>query len=331
MIVTLWVLSLLTIFAISLGFNSRAQLYYTRHFRDRLKAHYLARAGIEKAISVLLDEDSNAYESLNEPWANSEELFKEIALEGGFATVSYCLDEYNLGKGSGEKTVLFGAMDESSRIDINSVSVNTITNLLERVADIESNQAGDIASAIIDWRDEDNAVSLGGAENEYYENLETPYTCKNGNFQVSQELLLVRGMSQEIFSKINEIITVYGTEKVNINTAGFRVLYALGLSEKLCERIIEYRRGRDGVTGTEDDNIFKSPGDLNNIGSLFTEESTQISYLISSNMLTVRSDVFRICSEGSLESGTGKHTGGIVCVVKRLQDKRAQILYWNER
>ena len=330
LLITLWVLSILTIFAISLGYAARTQLHYTRHLYDRLKVHYLARSGVEKSIAVLADSENQIFSALNETWANSEELFKELPIDDGFVTVSYFLDEDDAGQGQKKYTILYGVMDESSRIDINYAPADVMSTLLERIGKVPLNRAEAIAAAIVDWRDENGIVSLGGAENEYYQGLVTPYTCRNGKFQVMQELLLVRGMDQEIFSRIKEAITVYGTVKVNINTAGFDVFYALGLGKNLCKRILEYRRGRDGIAGTKDDNVFKTAGDLRNIGSLFTEESAQINHLISSNMITTKTEIFRINSKGQIKYEKREHAGRIICVVKYCQDKKNQILYWHE-
>ena len=142
--------------------------------------------------------------------------------------------------------------------------------------------------------------------------------------------MLVKGMTPEIFSQIKGIVTVYDTERVNINTASFNCFYALGLSSELCERIIKFRQGGDGLAGTEDDYIFKTPEDLLNIGSLFTEEATQINSLISRNMFTVKSNIFRVSSLGQFKDGRGTRSRQIDCVLKRQQDKAPIILYWHE-
>ena len=70
LIITLWVLSLLTIFAINLGFRTRSGLHYAGHLQDRLKMYYLARAGIERAIVELMNDETQDYDALNEPWSN---------------------------------------------------------------------------------------------------------------------------------------------------------------------------------------------------------------------------------------------------------------------
>jgi len=326
LIITLWVLGFLTILVVNLGFLVRSQLQFADHLQDRLKMYYLARAGIERAAAELSVDESKNYDALNESWANNEKLFKDYSFGGGFITISY--DPGSL-EGQEEMT-LYGAMDESSKIDINSAPSDILITLLERIGQAETEEAIDIARAIIDWRDQDIVLSPGGAEDEYYQGLSSPYKCKNGKFQILQELLLVKGMTPEIFSAIKGVITVYGTEQVNINTASFSCLYALGLSTSLCERIIEFRQGSDEIAGTEDDYIFKSPVELMNIGSLFTEEATQINNLISRNMLTVRSSIFRVNSLGLLKNARGSRSREIVCVLKRQENKGAKILYWHE-
>jgi competence ComEA-like helix-hairpin-helix protein len=56
----------------------------------------------------------------------------------------------------------------------------------------------EIAAAITDWRDGDNAVSPGGAEAEYYLSQQPPYMPRNGPFQTLRELLMVRGISPDL-------------------------------------------------------------------------------------------------------------------------------------
>jgi len=327
LIITLWVLGFLTILVVNLGFMVRTQLQFSDHLQDRLKMYYLARAGIERAAVELYKDENKNFDAFNEPWANNEEFFKDYAFGGGFITLRY---QTGSSQDAQEDITLYGAMDESSRIDINSLPQDILIILLERIGQVETEEAIDIASSIVDWRDIDTAVLPGGGENEYYQGLSSPYKCKNGKFQIPEELLLVKGMTPEIFSRIKGIITVYGTEKVNINTASFDCLYALGLSSSLCGRIIKFRQGSDETAGTEDDFIFKSPSGLMSIGSLFTEESTQINTLISRNLLTVRSDIFRVSSLGILQNARGARSREIVCVFKRQDDKAPKILYWHE-
>ncbi|GAI08678.1 unnamed protein product, partial [marine sediment metagenome] len=245
-------------------------------------------------------------------------------------TLSYRLEEESEDSGETQEIIFYGLMDESSRISINKAPLKVLESMLENIGEVEQDEAANIANAIIDWRDIDIIVSPGGAENAYYGSLELPYPCKSGDFQILEELLLVKGMTPEIFSKIAGLITLYGEGRVNINTAGWRVLHALGLSSELAQRVVQFRRGKDGMDGTEDDTIFKTVGEIRNIGPLFTKEAGEINRLTSLKALAVTSDVFRINSAGILKKGGRKLQKDIVCVVQRFTKKPAQILYWRE-
>ncbi|MCX5687605.1 MAG: type II secretion system protein GspK [Candidatus Omnitrophica bacterium] len=326
LILTVWVLSFLTIFAIGIGSVVSSQLNLASYFKDRLTMYYLAKAGIERAIVELIMDKSKTYDTLNEDLTNNESFFKEIPLDMGYFSVSYHLKDK-----AGVDEVFYGAEDETSKININYAPVGALTSLLKTIGEIDEGGATDIANAIIDWRDEDIAVSPRGAEDDYYKSLSLPYKCKNGKFQILEELLLVKGMTPELFSKIKDLITVYGEGKTNINTASFSIFLALGLSNDFAERMIKFRQASDEKDGTIDDNIFKSVEDMRNIGPLFTEESLALNRLISYDICTVKSDVFRITSSGVLKKDEGRELSRtITCVLRRKDEDRPKILYWHE-
>ena len=56
----------------------------------------------------------------------------------------------------------------------------------------------ELAASIIDWRDEDSEISPGGAEDEYYLLLSEPYNCKNSELETVDEILLIKGASEEL-------------------------------------------------------------------------------------------------------------------------------------
>jgi hypothetical protein len=68
---------------------------------------------------------------------------------------------------------------------------------LEELSKIEG-MTPDIVAAIIDWRDEDNSVSPGGAEVDYYMSLQPPHLPRNGPLQTIRELLMVRGIDRQL-------------------------------------------------------------------------------------------------------------------------------------
>ena len=86
--------------------------------------------------------------------------------------------------------IAFGLIDEGSKINLNTVQ---LTNLqyLPRIT-------SDFASAIIDWRDADDTVTLTGAESQTYSTLNPPYLCKNTNFETIDELRLIYGANMDL-------------------------------------------------------------------------------------------------------------------------------------
>jgi type II secretory pathway component PulK len=85
---------------------------------------------------------------------------------------------------------VFGLIDESAKLNINVATYDQLM-MLPCMTD-------DVATAIVDWRDEDSDLTQGGAENEYYLSLANAYYCKNAPFESVEELLLVRGVVREL-------------------------------------------------------------------------------------------------------------------------------------
>ena len=95
-----------------------------------------------------------------------------------------------------------------------------------------------ICAALIDWTDPDTeadpctpqamTATQTGAEDSYYEMLKVPYSRKNAAFDSLQEMHLVRGFGDEFWSTFvdpdpddpeRRNVTVWGSDKMNINTA----------------------------------------------------------------------------------------------------------------
>ncbi|HVY69807.1 MAG TPA: hypothetical protein VHH73_07745 [Verrucomicrobiae bacterium] len=93
----------------------------------------------------------------------------------------------------------FGLVDEGSRLDLNKAGTNMLQYL--------PNMTQELMASIIDWRDTNETVSLGGAESETYQQRTPPYRCKNANFETVDELRMVYGATPEL---------LYG-EDVNLN------------------------------------------------------------------------------------------------------------------
>jgi len=89
-----------------------------------------------------------------------------------------------------DRTCAFGIVDEASKINLNTATLEMLLKLPGMTAEL--------AAAIVDWRDADSDVSPGGAESEYYLLLAEPGYCKDAPFETVEEVLLVKGASQEL-------------------------------------------------------------------------------------------------------------------------------------
>jgi len=226
------------------------------------------------------------------------------------------------------KSVYYGFVDEERKININTVPNDTLKYFFETVAEVSSQEAGDIADSIIDWRDEDDDLTGNGAENGYYKTLDPLYSCKNKNFDVLEELLLVKGISQDIFDNIRDYATIFGEGAVNINTADREVLQSLKMNEALVEKIVHYRAGSDGIQRSEDDQVFSEAASiesvLNSAEGLSSEETATLEALLEKDLLAVKSDYFRGNVYGKLNNNDKSKK--VVFVINRNE----QIRYWKE-
>ena len=323
-ILTLWSLCLLSIFAIGLGSKVTQGINLASYFQNKPQARYLAEAAIKRA-QIILKNDTNSFDSLNEFWStgrysdNEESVFKEVELGNGVYSIVRTTPDT-------ESPAQYGMIDEERKININTASQDVLERLFCRAGEIGIDDAHIVASSIIDWRDTDGNPSEAGAEDNFYKHLERPYECKDINFQVLEELLLVRGMTDDAFLKIKDFVTIFGDGKVNINTAGQQVLYALGMNDALVDKIILYRNGKDGIEATTDDNVLKDPVDIANDlktgAGLNQEELNKIVELTSGGLITVSSKSFFVNAEGKV----GRRKERIVCIV----DRDKHIKYWRE-
>lgn len=271
LILVLSVVALFTAMIVSFGADESLDIELAYNFRDSLQAQYIARAGVEAAITILSEDDTQS-DSLDDQWAS----FAEYAV----ASASY-LDDAQL---SGTIT------DECSKFDLNSLAAVDLKDRGYRIAqfkrlftllkiDITDEELDDLAHAVIDWIDADSDTDFG-AEEEYYQSLDPPYHCKNAPLDCAEEILLVRGMKPEYFSGtenyegIRNYVTVGTKGKINVNTASETVLRSLSdrFTENAVNSVLDCRpfteqtydciKGIDLADGSEESIWIKSVLDV---------------------------------------------------------------------
>lgn len=320
--IAVWAITVLTVFAVYLGGIVGQKLLWMKRMDGRRQLELIAESGVLRAMAQLrADDKTPASDSFRDGWANNEEIFKDVAVGAGHFDV--------IQTGSDEQTVRYGLGDEESKICINTVGVDVLARMFEQ-AGLDDHEADALAYAVADWRDNDSLFQHPeyGAEDSEYGDLEVPYESKDAPFAVPEELLLVKGMTRDVFNKIKDIITVYSDGKVNINTVSGRVLSAHGLSAHLVEIVIEYRKGLDRLEGTEDDRYFDQPENvaakISQVYDLGPGDVSELTTFMNTLNAGVVSQMFCARSVARLDRG------GQEMEIRAVFDRRNKIFYWRE-
>jgi len=331
LILALWTLGFLSVFAVYLGIFVRQKMALLSRLEKRSAVQQTAEAGVRRAKAVF--DSSHAVGGVavtgiqKQQWFNNLEHFRHISLGRGYFDV--CHQIYDL---SGQSlSTLYGFSDEERRLNVNTADRFILARLIETVTGLPSKQARDLARAIVSWREYGETDIVGFYSDAFYENLEFPYPPKKKDFELLDELLLVKGMNPKIYRELIDFLTVYGSGKVNINTASAPVLTALGLAPETVSKILTARRGPDQIESTWDDYMFLSRGDRGGIVAdkrlgLKADELAMIEQLFARELLGVASDFFRVYSRGQLENS--QESMMITCV---FEGQSGRIFYWREK
>lgn len=308
LIVSLWILVILALLAIGIGFRVSNALKIVRYQKYKLRAYYLAKAAINVAIKEL-EKDTNGYDSLLEPWVDNETLFKNINFDNNEDASAYVGYYAQIG---GLKGLIFGLVDEERKININSAYRELLITLFEKY---NISSAEELADNILIWRgdipDDDNTYDAVG------------YPAKKSGFSNIEELSLVKGINSGDYLKVRNSITVYGEGFLNINTASLDILQILscaiakrlsideGFGLNVAGRIITLRNEKGFFRNREDIDIEFISEEEDNIYNQLLDE------------ITFKSDNFFIQTTGNVN----KIKSSISNVYSRLTKK---ILYWHE-
>lgn len=157
----------------------------------------------------------------------------------------------NLSYGQNENIVV-RIYDHAGKINLNRIPRRNMQLLIQKLLggiDADPQDTQDLLAAWTDWTDLNDLEGLNGAEEDYYLDLEQPYTPRNNpELDSVEEILHVRGFA-ELLEGINldAAFTIYGNSRtVNLNLATREAMRLLpGLDDELIETIIAYREIED--------------------------------------------------------------------------------------
>ncbi|KQC10622.1 MAG: hypothetical protein APR62_11790 [Smithella sp. SDB] len=310
LITVILIVGILVAVVIELNRSSRAEIYDATNISDGIKLTYIAKSGFYGAVA-LLSNSKNDYETLRDDWAKAELLSQQSASlfpDGYFITT---------------------IEDEAGKIPLNKLVNGNEYNsdikeiLIRLLSDpefgLDENKVAEIVDSVKDWLDADDSITGTGAETSYYASLDQPYETKNAPLDCIEELLMIKGITKEIYygtkekPGLKEYVTVDSDGIININTAPKMVLRTLsdGISAESADSMDEYRR--------------KEGNDLSN-PQWYKQVSGMADVTIKPELITVKSNYFKIISTGRMQNMAQSVSG----VVKRSQQKSFQIIKWRQ-
>jgi len=311
LILTILIVSLLMVLILRFNRTMWAGLYSSANHRDAIRLGLIARSCINCTLAVLSDDASTSgSDSLTETWAQSKALSLNSAamFENGRFDVS-------ISDLSG-KIQINRLVNEKG--EYNEVQKMLLTRFLSLESfRLESDTVGNLIDAIKDWIDPVSEVTRFGAENSYYQSLQTSYTCKDGPIDSLGQLRRFKGMTDALFfgnenhPGISDHLTIYGDGKININTAGPLVLRALSddIDAEMVQDMMAYR--------LNEKNDLSDPG--------WYRKVTGMGHVtIDPGLIKTSSDTFEIRSVGTADTMSRQTTA----VVKRGAGSSIQIVAW---
>lgn len=197
LIIVMMVIMVLAVLAGGFAYSMKVETKLARNTSYEGDMEWLGRSGIERgkwilSLPLLSPPPESMYTAMNQPWANqnpnsTNELYAQAQLKN-----------IDLGIGTVDLTIV----DLERKFNLSAVT-EANTAILERALTLVGADSSDIPTIVdsyLDWIDPDNKTHLAGAENSDYLAMKpAPYYCKNGFVDDMHELLLIKGMTEQIF------------------------------------------------------------------------------------------------------------------------------------
>lgn len=324
LVLTLLAVSFMVAITVQLFSSVNWQMQASVNLRDSVMLDAMNRSGLSLARAALLaDQRENKFDSLHDSWN--------------------VLDSNRLGTLMGRGRLQVAVTDFSGLLQVNALlSSNKDPKKKKKYEDLQkelwirfltsgkfviedSEEAEELIAAIRDWIDEnDDEDGDKGAESGYYRSLSPSYSPRNGPVQYLEELLLIRGMTPELFygnedkAGVKDFVSVVGQDgKVNINSAPLEILEALheDIDREMAQGLIDFREEEENKGTLSASGWYKQvsgiPGDVK----------------IEPDIIDVVSRYFKVSSTAENNGVTRIGSG----VIFREDDETQRLVSWEVR
>ncbi|MDD4203335.1 MAG: type II secretion system protein GspK [Candidatus Omnitrophica bacterium] len=291
-IITMWTVLFLSILAVSIGKTAHMRIKFSGAIENRNNIYHMINSGIDAISGEII------LESLKEPVllfpyvvkkAKDEQLKLVRAMDKNI-NYNYSFDVF-------EGQLFLKVSDEQSKININNIGYDVLKRIIKDTSGLDEEQAQEISYSIIDWVDEDNErplVKVVSNEDLYYKLDNIPYKPKNDKFEAVEELLLIKGMTTNVYEGIEKYITVYGNGKVNINTCSDVVLKNIVNDKTLFDKIKSFRTKYSNDVQNLFDNDRTITKKLKENMGLQPEQEKILQELVNQGIIGVDTNAFRV-------------------------------------
>ena len=297
LIAVIWTVAVLSLLVCSFAMDAYMEGKTAMYVRNRHQATALMESGLTLAGMLMERQEDVSGEETEEEVEKDRWIAPAIRLKRGqrvevFQRLYYdeaghlqfeTADVEGAAEGETPDAEIFVAIEpEPARWNINKLTrsgfgdyADLIWERILTLAGVPEEDQSELVDSFYDWVDEDSlTVSSEGAESDYYENLDPPYTCKNGPLDTVGELAYIKGFDrnggvllkggvwnpeenearQFTVQGIEGLFTTYGAGKINVNAAPREVLLTVPCLEDadglIVDTILEEREGLNADTAT---------------------------------------------------------------------------------
>ena len=248
LLMVLWIFMVLGVLALDFARYMRDDAMASVNLAEETRGYYLALAGMNRAIfDAQRQREKNpaappgtALAALQQQQRGPHTLEEDEEDEGPLVPID---GQWHEGDFAGGRWAV-RMTDEGGRFSLNKADETllrrVITNLVQggnQTTGIDrrlQDSIDTVVDSILDWRDHDSMKRPHGAESKYYLKRHVPYRAKNAFFDSPEELLLVRGVTPDLYYGANgmpglrDVFSVYNrSPTVSLNTAPAAVFQAL--------------------------------------------------------------------------------------------------------
>ncbi len=243
LVLAVGIVALLTVVALEFQRFNVLQMAMAKNFENSIQALSVARSGVQIALSLISEDGKdNTSDSFFDAWGDLDDSLEDRG--SLFPDVEWDL----------KVTPANSRLNINKLVDKDGKFVPVQKELWLRILGsgdllIGDSEPEDILNAIKDWIDPDDEPTGFGAEEDYYLGLPNPYHCKNAPLTTVDELLMIKGVTPQLFYGdkehvgLRQIVSVYGSGKINLNVAPPQLIKVLApeIDEDMVDELIRYR------------------------------------------------------------------------------------------